>query len=311
MPLSRKPLTLEPDARSVGDARKWVGEILASLGRDDLVDSAQLAVSELVTNAVLHAMPPITVSVRGTRDHPRIEVHDHSAEPPEVNTGITDEENLLSTVGRGISIVSWYSFSWGADLSGAGKTVWFEPSPEPTIGVEVAGELFDFAEAVESRLAAARDVERLDVYLLNLPVQVFADFRGRYEELCRELRLLALAHGEDYPVANELSELALQVEQERRQARGVDALDAAIRAGTERLDLHYEVPVTAPATMSRLLDLLEAADEFCQQERMLSVAATPQQLALQRWYLGEFVRQGAGEEPRAWSGAFQLESTPA
>jgi anti-sigma regulatory factor (Ser/Thr protein kinase) len=308
MPLSREPLRLEPDPRSVREARSWVREILLSLERDDLVDSAELAVSELVTNAVLHGTPPITVSVRGTRHHPRIEVHDQSARPPEVNPGITDEENLLSTIGRGIGIVAWYSSRWGADLSETGKTVWCEPCKEPNIGTEVAGDLFDFSQAVESRLAQAQDAPLLDVRLLDLPVQVFADFRRRYEELRRELRLLALAHGEDYPVAYELSELSLQVEQERRQARGVARLDEAIRAGSDRVDLSYRVPASAPATMRRLLELLEAADRFCRQERMLSVAATAQQLALQRWYLGEFVRQGAGEDPLPWTGSFQVET---
>lgn len=311
MPLSRKPLTLDPDPRSVRDARIWVGEILMSLGRDDLVDSAQLAVSELVTNAVLHAAPPITVSVRGTRDHPRIEVHDLSEQPPEVNTGITDEENLLSTIGRGISIVAWYSSTWGADLSGPGKTVWFEPTKEPNIDADVTGEVFDFSEVVESRLAEVEPSDLVEVRLLDFPVQVFADFRMRYEELCRELRLLALVHGEDYPVAHELSELAVQVERERRQARGTDHLEEAIREGRNRAELTYQVPATASATMARLRELLEAADEFCRQERMLSVAATPQQLALQRWYLGEFVRQGAGEAPLRWTGSFTVEAASA
>ena len=50
-----------------------------ALGRDDLADAAQLGVSELVTNAILHADPPIAVRLGGTRSHPRVEVHDSSA----------------------------------------------------------------------------------------------------------------------------------------------------------------------------------------------------------------------------------------
>ena len=148
MPLSRKPLTLDPEPRSVREARTWVGEILDSLGRDDLSYSAQLAVSELVTNAVLHASPPITVSVRGTREHPRVEVHDHSELPPQINKHITDEDFLMSTVGRGIGIVACYSSNWGADLSGPGKTVWFEPTVDPDLEQGVAGDLFDLSEVV-------------------------------------------------------------------------------------------------------------------------------------------------------------------
>ena len=309
MPLSRKPLTLDPEPRSVREARTWVGEILDSLGRDDLSYSAQLAVSELVTNAVLHASPPITVSVRGTREHPRVEVHDHSELPPQINKHITDEDFLMSTVGRGIGIVACYSSNWGADLSGPGKTVWFEPTVDPDLEHSVAGDLFDLSEVVESRLAQTTPpADLLPIRLLDMPVRVFADFRSRYEELRRELRLLALAHGQDYPVAYEFSELTLSVEQERRQASGVDRLDEAIRTGRDRVDLVYRVPPTAPATMDRLLELLDKADQFCRQERMLAVAATPQQKALEHWYLGEFVRQGAGEEPIPWTGSFAVEA---
>ena len=309
MPLSKKPLVLEPEPRSVRDARTWVGTILAELGRDDLIDSAQLGVSELVTNAVLHASPPISVSVRGTRDHPRIEVHDHSDHPPPAaNERLTDEDFLLSTVGRGLGIVGWYSSRWGADLSGAGKTVWFEPVDQPDPERDVAGDVFDLAEAVDRRLADTLDPDDLiPVRLNDMPVQVFASFRARYEELRRELRLLSLTHGNDYPVSHELAELNVQVEAERRLARGGGALDRAIDVGVDRVDLDYLVPPTAPTTMSRLLELLEEADEFCRQERMLAVAATPQQLALQRWYLTEFVRQGAGLEPLPWTGGFEVE----
>jgi hypothetical protein len=301
MPLRRPPLGLEPDPVSVGDARSWVTEILTALGRDDLVDAAQLGVSELVTNAVLHAAPPISVSVRGTRDHPRIEVHDASDEPPQVRPDVTEADALLSTFGRGISIVASFSARWGADLSGEGKTVWFEPVVDPQ-DAPVAGDLFDISAAVAARLAVAPDPGQVQVRLLGLPVPVFAGLRTHYDELCRELRLLALAHGGAYPVADALTETVLQVEQERRQTRGTQAVDEAIRLGCDRVDLTYDVPATAPATMARLLGLLDAAETFCLQERMLSTAATPEQRALQRWYLTEFVRQGAGEAPTAWPG---------
>ena len=45
-------------------------------------ECAELGVSELVTNALLHGEPPIPVRVRGTAEHPRIEVRDSSVEAP-------------------------------------------------------------------------------------------------------------------------------------------------------------------------------------------------------------------------------------
>ena len=78
MPLNRPPLALGGGARGVQDARRWVGELCTEIGRPELAECAQLGVSELVTNALLHGEPPITVRMRGTAEHPRVEVRDSS-----------------------------------------------------------------------------------------------------------------------------------------------------------------------------------------------------------------------------------------
>lgn len=310
MPLNLDPLPIEPDPRSVQRARSWVHEVLVRLGRDDLIDAAELGVSELVTNAILHGGPPISVRVRGTRDHPRVEVYDHSHRPPEVNIEMTDEENLLSTIGRGLGIVALYSATWGAEVVPEGKLVWFEPTPEPRQGGELTGEVFDFEQTVEERIAAAaRPDDLILVRVVDLPVQLFAHFRKRYYELGRELRLLSLEHGQDYPVATTLTDLILQAEQERRLAEDVERLDDAVARGVDRMTVDYHVPPSAPATMGRMLEMLEKADDFCREQRLLVLAASPQQRELQRWYFSEFVRQGAGEDPTPWPGSFEVEET--
>ena len=67
------------------------------------------------------------------------------------------------------------------------------------------------------------------------------------------------------------------------------------------------MPPGSPDTMAQLLDLLELADEFCRTQRLLALAATPQQFQLQRWFLGEFQRQGRGDPPLGWGGAYQVD----
>ena len=300
-------LELRPEPRSVRQARRWVIDELAAIGRPELGDAAELGVSELVTNAILHAEPPITVRVGGTVAHPRVEVHDTSTAPPRLRD-MNHHDRLLATVGRGLGIVAMYSTSWGAEVSQSGKVIWFEPA-DADEGPAPAGEVFDLRSLVEQRLAgAAEPADRLTVRLLSMPVQVFAHYRGWYEELRRELRLLALNHGRDYPLASALSALTLQVEQERRQAVGLDRLDAAIAAGQDRVDLEYHVPVTAGATMARLRELLEEADVFCREQQLLTLEPNLQQLALRNWYLGEFTRQAAGEDPTPWPGSFTVEA---
>ena len=73
MPLDKHALPLEAEPSAVADARRWVVDACRELERDDLIECAELGVSELVTNAVLHGLPPLWVRVRGTREHPRIE----------------------------------------------------------------------------------------------------------------------------------------------------------------------------------------------------------------------------------------------
>lgn len=303
-------LELVPEPQSVRRARVWVVSELATIGRDDLADAAELGVSELVTNAILHADPPIVVRVGGTAAHPRVEVHDNSPAPPKARS-MTADERLLATVGRGLGIVAMFSTTWGAEVSSEGKVVWFEPAAEASGMLDEAqarGEVFDLSELLDERLATVGDPgERLTVRLLGMPVQVFAHYRIWYDELRRELRLLALNHGSDYPLAQELSEITLQVEQERRQARGIDRLDAAIARGDDRVDLVYQVPPSAGTTMGRLQTLLEQVDVFCREQRLLTLEPGPQQIALRSWYLGEFTRQTAGEAPTPWPGSYVVE----
>jgi hypothetical protein len=135
-------------------------------------------------------------------------------------------------------------------------------------------------------------------------------FRQRFFELGRELRMLSLAHGHDYPIARELTEVFLQVEQERRLMSGRERLDAALAQGLDRVDLDLLVPATMPATMARMLVALERADEFCREQRLLVLTAPPQQKELVRWWCGEFARQAEGKEPNPWPGSFTVEDDP-
>jgi anti-sigma regulatory factor (Ser/Thr protein kinase) len=300
---------LEPDPRSVRDARAWVVDELRALGRPELVDAARLAVSELVTNAILHAEPPISIRLGGTPAHPRVEVHDHTVDAPSARD-LPAQARLLATVGRGLGIVASYSTAWGAEMSPQGKVVWFEPAPDEAVAEgdhPPPAEVSDLAGLTDGSARVGEPEPLLRVVLLGLPAQLFARMRLQYEELRRELRLLALSHPAEYPFAQELSELALQVEREHHRAVGEERLSAATSKGADRVDLAYDVPTSAPATMARLQEVLSQADDFCRQERLLVAPPTPRMLALRSWYLGEFVRQGRGEPPLPWSGGYQDE----
>lgn len=288
-------------------ARSWVSRVLEEIGRDDLVDAAQLGVSELVTNALIHSQPPLSVRVRGTKDHPRIEVVDSSPVPParpEVAPEPEDVDDFnLTTFGRGLDLVAMMSSRWGSDLAhdGRSKSVWFEPSDQARAAVHVDGEIFDFDPQGGESPAMAQG-PRMRVELLGLPARLFGELRRYHFEVRRELRLLAITAPDDYPLATRITEVFNQADRERRSARGIAELDKAIADGVESVDLEYSVPVSAPQTMALIRDLLDEVYHAFSSEHLLALRPPEILEELQTWYFTEFERQAAGGAPRPWAG---------
>ena len=248
-------------------------ETCRDIDRADLVECAELGVSELVTNALLHAEPPISVRVRGTREHPRVEVRDGSVEPPAIpEAHPADADELLLTFGRGLGIVARCADAWGAEIEDDGKVVWFAP------GCGVKEHLTEgLITGLSERSSPDPRPEDVVVVVLGVPLHTHQLFQHHYRELRREVRLLALAHASDYPLAQSLSEVFGSLDRELRECMGADQIEEALQTGREHADLHLRVPADAPGKISRFLELLELADEFGRQQRLLSLARTPEQ----------------------------------
>jgi anti-sigma regulatory factor (Ser/Thr protein kinase) len=288
----------------VQDARRWVVGTCETIGRDDLVECAEIGVSELVTNALLHGEAPISVRMRGTREHPRVEVRDGSRVVPVLphTTTPQDESELMLTFGRGLSIVARASDAWGIDLDDEGKVVWFAPAAvfAENVGAEgrVTGTPVEDDEEV-----GEPEVDLVDFSIRGIPVRDYIASTRHYSELRREIRLLALAHQDDYPLAKNLSDLFSAMDQPARAQVGAKQIEAASAAGKETTDLELTLPRRIVDKVDLFIEMLDLADEFCRAERLLSVARTPEERAFQNWFLREFVRQAGGEEPRPWSSA--------
>lgn len=115
-------------ARSVGRARALFREQAASWGLpQDVTDTAELLLSELMTNAYRHAKVPAGREIRArsvlTEDRLRITVTDANATLPAPGTASPDDES-----GRGLALVAALADDWGAAgrACGIGKEVWFE-----------------------------------------------------------------------------------------------------------------------------------------------------------------------------------------
>jgi CheY-like chemotaxis protein len=109
------------DLRSARTARRFVAGVLDDWGFDDLQDSAALLVSELVTNAVVHAHSEVEVAVHLRPARVRIEVIDAAQEHVRRRDAKDDEQS-----GRGMALIEAMAVAWGIDSLLAGKSVWFE-----------------------------------------------------------------------------------------------------------------------------------------------------------------------------------------
>jgi len=115
---------------SVGAARSFVAGTIVDAS-PDVRDSVALMVSELATNALVHAAGGFEVSVERTEGVVRVSVSDGGEGTPVLQAPPSSEPH-----GRGLRIVDELSDAWGvspaADGGGHGKSVWFRMSLLPT-----------------------------------------------------------------------------------------------------------------------------------------------------------------------------------
>ncbi|PVE12073.1 magnesium or manganese-dependent protein phosphatase [Streptomyces scopuliridis RB72] len=111
---------LEPEDAAPGRARRLARRALARWGMEELSDSVELLISEVVTNAVRYAERPVTLRLLRT-DVLRCEVGDDSPQLPRQRRARDTDEG-----GRGLFLVNRLARRWGATRLSTGKVVWFE-----------------------------------------------------------------------------------------------------------------------------------------------------------------------------------------
>lgn len=112
--------TLPPDTESPRRARRLVQR---ALPRDpsEVVEVVTLLVSEVVTNAVLHAGTEVRLRIGHQGNAVRVEVTDGSTHPT-IRRHFSDQ----AATGRGLQLVDELADAWGQQPCRDGKTVWFE-----------------------------------------------------------------------------------------------------------------------------------------------------------------------------------------
>jgi anti-sigma regulatory factor (Ser/Thr protein kinase) len=114
----RRQLMLPPDPTSCGLARALVSDACAEWGLRRPRRLAQLLISELVANGVMHAGTQLKVTVRKTGDDLELSVRDHGA------ARMPTDREMEDPHGFGLQLLAALSDDWGWSAAGRGTVVW-------------------------------------------------------------------------------------------------------------------------------------------------------------------------------------------
>lgn len=284
---------LDPVPESARVARRTVLTALDVAGRADLADAAGLLVSELVTNAIVHARTPIDLDVVAGRDGLRVAVSDNSPHLPTPR-----HYGRSATTGRGLELVELLADRHGTENGNVdGKTVWFELGAVAD-GAVAGGAVTDGAVADGAELAPALDGD-LVVHLRGLPVGLALAWQQHADTLLREH---LLSRWESAPGAGPYS------------ADGAAAGDAfaVLAAALEHLrpassvppyvDVSMSLPRAAVRQFDELDALLDHVLGLSEQGLTLAPPTQPEIRLLRRWICEEVRSQAEGLAPEPWPG---------
>ena len=316
---------LPAETESVPRARRFVREVLAGAEHHpDVLDAAELCVSELVTNAVLHARTEVQVRVEDLGEAIRLEVRDRSTVMPRRLV-----HSVRSATGRGMEMVSILARSWGVDLvDDRTKSVWCELSTTPVtvedvdvddilaaweddddvlVGVDLAAGsgpvLTTAGEASEAVADADRVPDAAGVLLLGYPVRLGIRARDHSSAILRECALLSHSAVISSAPAR-LIELAQQITSAYSGEMAVvdQQRNEALARGDATVDLRYPPIRGTRQIIQAWQSIMDELDDFAAGTALLTQATPPDLVALRNWTIAEFLGQLDGREPTPWQG---------
>ena len=314
----------DPASLSAREARRFVRSLLLDAGRDAWVEPAELAISEVVTNVVLHAHTGFDLTVRLADDHVRVEVRDRNPALPRQR-----EYDDQATTGRGMALVEAVTDAHGVTPLGAdGKVVWFCLGRRPDEGSEddLLAQWGDGGwdeggwEWPEdgSALPVAPPADLARVVLRGMPPTLWLAARQHHDAVLRELALYRAEHL-DCPVddadlaqadaARAIVNTALEATVAHARSQGhqrlplPDGHPAPLPEVPASLDLELDVPPGSAPAFGALQDVLDAAERLAVADALLVRPGLPEVVAVRDWACTQVISQLSGGAPAAWAGA--------
>ena len=252
----------------------------------DLVEDAQLVVTELVTNAQLHGAPPIAVRSFADGGTARVEVQDASRKML-----VLPAHSLDAMTGRGLRMVAAVSVAWGVDPApdGNGKVVWAELAPGETDEAQVAPDIDALLDLWGDD--DLDDEPHHEVRLGSVPTALLLEAKRHIDNVVRELTLERAAGGDTQTA--ELAVLIETVTKDFALARSEIKRQAAAAAarGDAETALVLRLPVSSVAAGERYLAALDEADRYARDARLLTLETPPLHQVFRRWYVSALVDQ--------------------
>ncbi len=295
-----RPVTLALDYGSMAarTAREFVRKTVLGSVAEAYADDAELVVAELVTNAILHAAPPVEIRLWVAADGMRVEVADGTDRPP-----VRPVANAEAMTGRGLALVAALARQWGFQARGTGKIVWAELGPsdgDETTSDDIDALIDAWAEDIDEPTQ-----QKFSVSLGDVPTDLLLEAKAHVDNLVREFSLATsgAATGETTAVPPHLAQVMDVIMNrfaEPRQAIKRQALAAAAR-GEERTFLTMTLPLSAIEAGRQYLKALDDAESYARAARLLTLESPPQHRAFRRWYVSALVDQlsaiAAGKQP--------------
>ena len=286
-------LVLGEDPGAVSTARHHVVSRLKGGPFEGRADDAALVVTELVTNALLHAGAPVTLHLATRGEILSISVQDTSSQLP-----VAGPSGSESMTGRGLAVVDALARSWGARPCPEGKVVWCELGTDPDEGPTASGpgeHLWDLPEDLRVQYT---------VDLGDAPTELLLAAKAHVDNMVRELTLMAVgsASGLSAPVSQRLSQISHTLGTAFSEGRAaVKRLAvAAADAGQRRTRLVLTLPLEAVAAAEAYLVALDEADACARTGQLLTLEIPATHRVFRRWYvenLAAHVREAASGEP--------------